>query len=348
MINHKRLLKNKLSYILTLLLLIGSSLLAKADDSSAAYNFLNITSSSRIYALGGVNISTVENDVTTVDQNPALLGPEMDRQIAVGYMRYLGDSNFASARYAGAAGENGAWSAAIRYFGYGKIPGMDENGMPIGDFSPSDISFSGSYSHNLSYYLRGGVELKMLYSSYEQYSAFAIATDLGINYYDEDKNLSLSAVVANLGGQVKRFNQKYDRLPVDVRLGWSQMFGSFPIRFSITAWNLTKWKLPYVDAGDGTNGSETQIKDSFSSNLFRHLVFGADFIPNDRFYVALGYNYKTRTDMSTYSRSFISGFSLGAGVNVNRFSVDLALSQPHTGALTFMLNLRLHFNDFVN
>lgn len=338
-------MQRKITHIIALVSLLISAHTVVAQDNSAAYNFLNVTSSSRIYALGGVNISTVEADVMTIDQNPALLGPEMDRQIAVGYMRYLGNSNFASARYAGAAGENGAWSAAIRYYGYGKIKGMDENGMPIGDFSPSDVSFSGAYSHNLSEYVRGGAEIKFLYSGYEKYSAFAIATDLGINYFNEEKQLSLSAVVANLGGQVKRFNERYDRLPVDIRLGYSQFYGSFPVRFSITAWNLTKWKLPYVDNGDGT--SDPVIKSSFTSNLFRHLVFGADFVPNDRFYVALGYNYKSRTDMSTYNRSFISGFSLGAGLNVNKFSVDLALAQPHSGSLTFMLNLRLNLADFV-
>ena len=48
---------------------------------------------------------------------------------------------------------------------------------------------------------------------------------------------------------------------------------------------------------------------------------------SDLFFVALGYNYKTRTDMSTYSRSFLSGFSLGAGINLRRFNVSLALCQ---------------------
>ena len=332
-------------YLLGFIIFITPLFSVAADDSSSAYNFLNVTSSSHIYGLGGINITTVEDDVTTIDQNPALLGPEMDNQIAIGYMRYLGDSNFASLRYAKAVGTFGAWTAAIRYYGYGKIPGYDESGMPIGDFSPADVAFSGGYSHNLSDNIRGGVELKMIYSSYEQYSAFAIATDLGLNYYDEERDLSLSFVVANLGGQVKRFNQHYDRLPFDIRLGWSKSFGSFPVRFSITAWNLTRWRLPYVDAGDGT--SEAQVKDSFASNLFRHLVFGADIVPNDRFHIAIGYNYKTRTDMSTYKRSILSGFSLGAGLNVNRFGVDFALSQPHNGALTFMFNVRVNINDFL-
>ncbi len=125
------------------------------------------------------------------------------------------------------------------------------------------------------------------------------------------------------------------------------MFGNFPVRFSVTAWNLTKWKLPYMDLGDGTSGSEPQLKDSFSSNLFRHLVFGADLISSKNFYLGLGYNYKTRTDMSTYHRSFISGFSLAAGIRGRAYGVGIAFAQPHTGATTFMVNLNLSLNELI-
>lgn len=319
-----------------------------AQDGSNAYNYLNITSSSRIYALGGVNITAVEDELSVTDQNPALLGPEMNNQVLVDYMRYMGGSNFAGLRYARAAGERGAWSAGLRYFGYGNMTAADEFGVVTGTFSPKDVNFSGTFSYDITGRLRGGIALKLLYSSYEAYSAFAVATDLGINYYNPDSEFSCSVVVANLGGQVKKFNDTYDRLPIDVRLGIAKIFPGFPVRFSITAWNLTKWHLPYMETGDGTSSEEMQVKDKFSSNLFRHLVFGFDFIPNERFYVALGYNYKTRTDMSTYSRSFLSGFSLGAGMNMRRFNVGLAFAQPHSGATTLMINLNLSLNDLLN
>lgn len=332
---------------LAALFLIVVAISAAAQDGSSAYQYLNITSSSRIYGLGGVNITAVEDELSVTDQNPALLGPEMDNQILIDYMRYLGQSNFAGARYANAVGERGAWSAGIRYFGYGKMQGTDEFGNPTSSFSPSDVNFNGSFSYDITDRLRGGITLKLLYSSYESYSAFAVGTDLGINYYDPDHELSLSAVVANLGGQLKRFNTTYDRLPFDIRLGIAKKFGTLPIRFSITAWQLTKWHLPFYETGDGTTDEEFKVKDTFFSNLFRHLIFGVDFIPSERFYVALGYNYKSRTDMSTYKRSFVSGFSLAAGLNLRRFNVGLAIAQPHSGATTFMLNLNLNLNDIL-
>ena len=84
--------------------------------------------------------------------------------------------------------------------------------------------FSGMYSHDFTDRLRGGINVKLIYSSYEQYTAFALATDLGLNYYDEERDMSLSLVIKNLGGQIKRFDQAYDRLPFDIQLGWMQRF----------------------------------------------------------------------------------------------------------------------------
>lgn len=319
-----------------------------AQDGSTAYNYLNITSSSRIYGLGGVNITAVEDELGVSDQNPALMGPEMDNQILLDYMHYMGGSNFAGVRYARAINDRGTWSAGVRYFGYGSLQEADQFGNITGTFSPKDVNFNGAFSYDITSRLRGGIALKFLYSSYEQYSALAIATDLGINYYDPDSEFSASIVLANAGGQVKRFNDSNDRLPIDVRIGIAKIFTGLPVRFSITAWNLTKWHLPYWESGDGTTTEAFKKKDSFSSNLFRHLIFGVDFVPSDRFYVAIGYNYKTRTDMSTYSRSFLSGFSLGAGMNLRRFNVGLAFAQPHSGATTFMLNLNMNLNDILN
>lgn len=318
-----------------------------AQNGTSAYSWLDITSSSKIYGLGGMNISLVDDDLSTTDQNPALLGSEMSGQMVVNYMRYIGGSNIAGVRYAHSAGERAAWSVNVQYFGYGSIKETLADGTIIGDFSPKDMSFGGSYSHDITDNLRGGFDIKMLYSSYADFSAFALCTDLGLNYYNSDKDISFSLVVANLGGQIKRFDQAYDRLPIDVRLGWSQTFGTFPIRFSITAWNLTKWHLPFVDQGDGTSASEPTLKDSFTSNLFRHLVFGADLISSKNFYIGLGYSYKTRSDMSTYQRNMLSGWSMTAGIRGRNFGMSMALAQPHTGATTFMLNLNMALSSLI-
>lgn len=337
----------QLKRTLTGLLALASPALGALGQAggSSAYNFLDVSGSTRIYGLGGVNISLVDpDDVMATDQNPALLGPEMSRNIGVGYMRYVGGSNFANAKFTHAAGNNGAWGAGIHYFGYGSVKSALPDGTITGTFSPMDMAISAMYSHNLGSKWRGGFAVKFLYSAYDSFTAMAIATDLGINYFDEDYDSSLSLVVANLGGQVKKFADKSERLPVDVRLGWTKSIGRSAFYVNITAWNLTKWHLPYWKHDNKTD--EAELCDNFGSNLFRHLIFGLSWRPSDRFYVDLGYNYKTRTDMANYSRNFLSGFSIGAGLKVRAFGVGVAFAQPHQSAATFMLNITTNLYEF--
>ena len=338
-------------YIFTLILAICQaitfSLSINAQDGSIAYNFLNLPSSSHIYGLGGLNISTVEDNINLTDQNPALLGPEIDLQLGLNYMRYVGETNFAGFKFAKSVSDRSAFAVGLQYFGYGSMTEADNLGNILGTFAPKDIAMNVAYSHDISERWRGGINLKYIYSAYAEFTAMALAADLGVNYFDAENDLSISLVAANLGGQVKRFNESYDNLPMDVRLGLTKGLGSLPVRLSVTAWNLTKWRLPYYKPGDGSNNSEPELKDSFGSNLFRHLIFAADIVPSDHFHLGIGYNYKTRTDMSTYSRNLLSGFSLTAGINVKAFGVDVAIAQPHTGATTFMVNLTTNINDFI-
>lgn len=334
----------KLIYIFVIVMLW--SLNCFAQEGASAYSFLEVPSSSHAFALGGTNITVIDDDINLMEQNPALLGPEIDMQVGFNYMHYLGASNFAGVRYGMAAGDRGAWSIGIQYLGYGTMSQTEADGSVVGTFSPQDVVFSGMYAHDFTDQLRGGINVKMIYSSYEQYTAFAMATDLGLNYYDPDHDMSLSLVLKNLGGQIKRFDNDYDRLPFDIQLGWMQRLGSSPFQLSITAWHLNKWNLPYYDMED--NGSEIRVlKQSFMSNLFRHLVFGLQYAPSDKFYIALGYNYKTRTDMSTYNRNILSGFSIGAGLKVKSFALGVAYAQPHKSGSSIMLNLSTNLNELL-
>lgn len=329
-------------YIIIFIIVLQAVSTVEAQDGTTAYEFLNVSASSHVYALGGTNITTIDDDVNLIDQNPGLLGPEYEMQAGLNYMRYLGGSNFMGARFTAPAGDHAAWAVGIQYFGYGSIDGYDEQGNSTGaSFSPSDIAFSGTYAHDISDRWRGGITLKFVHSSYEIYKALAICADLGVNYYNPDKDFSFSVVLKNLGGQVKRFNENYDRLPWDIQVGFGKSLGTTPLRLSITAYNLNKWNLPYYSVDDGNVSGNLEKHDKFMGNLFRHLIFGLEYVPSEKFYIALGYNYKTRTDMSTYARNFLSGFSAGAGLKVKAMGFGVAFAQPHVGGTTLCLISRL-------
>lgn len=316
--------------------------MAKAQGGSTAYDFLEIPSSSYVYGIGGANVSTLHSDLDLASSNPALIGPENDRELKIGYMHYYGSSNFGSVRYGMAAGNRGAWAIGLRYLNYGTFQGYDYEGISTGTFTAQDVVLEGTYSHDFTYSLRGGINVKMIYSAYEQYSAFAMAADLGLTYYDDRHDFSLGFVLKNMGGQIKRFEDTYDRVPFDIELGITKGIKDI-FSLNVTAWHLTKWKLPYYTHEDGEETKATNA--GFFRNLFRHLVFGASYSPSERFYLTLGYNYKTASDMAGYQRNFFSGFSLGAGFKVKAFGVGASFAMPHKGAATVLLNLGLDISE---
>lgn len=339
----------KLRYlIISLVMLAACAFGASAQDGTSAYNYLSVPVSSHVYGLGGHNLTIIDDDINLVEQNPALLGPEFDRQIGLNYMRYIGESNFMGARFGNRIREHNAWAVGIQYYGYGEFTAADIDGTITGTFNANDIAFSATYSHDITDNLRGGITMKALSSKYEDYSAFALCADLGVNYYNPDNELSLSLVLKNLGGQLSKFNEEDDHLPWDVQLGFSQFVKNTSIRLSVTATHLTQWKLPYYKREDENSTTSNLIeKNSFGSNLFRHLTFAAEYVPSDKFYIGVGYNHKTKTDMSTYSRNFLSGFSAAAGIKTKSIGVGVAFAQPHTGATTFMANFTMSLGSLL-
>lgn len=341
-------MKIKLRILYALLIAMVSFAATAADNGSTAYEFLNVSPSSRVYGLGGHNLTIIDDDINLVEQNPALLGPEFDRQLGVGYMRFLGNSNFMNAAFGNGINDRSAWAVRVQYFGYGKMTAAEPDGTITGTFSPSDVAVSGVYSHDISERWRGGIAVKMISSNYDEYSAFAICSDLGVNYYDDESELSLSLVLKNLGGQVKKFNDTYNSVPWDIQMGLSKTLSSVPLRLSVTATNLRRWKLPYMEREDDNSTTSPLVeRNSFMGNLFRHLTFGVELLPSDKFYIGLGYDYRTRSDMATYSRNFLSGFSLAAGMKTSALGFGLAFAQPHTGGTSFMFNLTLSLGEFM-
>ena len=321
---------------------------AAAESGSSSYEFLNIPTSAHAYALGGTATALVTEDVSLADQNPALIGPEIETQLSFGYMHYMGSGNFASVRFGKGAGENSAWAAGIRYLNYGSMTEYDHTGVAGTRFTPTDIVFEGTYSRDITERWRGGVNLNLIYSHYDVYSAFAVGVDLGVNYYDDEHDLSFSFLLKNAGGQVKRFHEAYNRLPFDIQIGYMQGLGQSPFSLAITARHLTRWNLPYYTHPKESDGDLSEMRSTFFTNFFRHLTFGLQYQPSDRFYIALAYDYKTRTDMSTYARNFLSGFSLGAGFNVKSFGVGVAYAMPHKSASTLMLNINCNFAELLH
>ena len=257
---------------------------AFAQESGTVFNFLNLPVSSHSATLGGKNISLVEDDISLAMQNPALLSNVSDKTIGFSFMTYLQGSNTGAAAYSQQVGTRGAWGVQAQFVGYGSTKETLVSGEIVGEFSPLDLCIGGQYSHLLSERWAGGVTAKFIYSHYGPYSSCALATDLGLNYFNEESEFSFSFTARNLGGQVKRFGNERDPLPADLELGITKTLGHAPIRVSVTMVDLTRWTSDdYFTTGN---------KLKSGSIFMNHFVLGAEFLPSDKFYIGLGYNFR--------------------------------------------------------
>ena len=313
-----------------------------AQTGEQVFTFLNYPSSARANALGGHTVSLIERDPSLIFHNPALLGGEMDGMINLNYMNYIADVNVGSALFTKAFRERGAWGVGVNYFHNGKFIGMDENNQPTADFTANDIAVNGFFSYDLSERLRGGVSMKFLYSNYDIYTSLGLAVDAGLSYYNSEKEFSFGFVFKNIGAQLKPYNDDRQKMPWDIQMGISKKMNHAPFRLSVTAMHLNRWKFDYIDKADPDYKG-----DNFAQALFKHFVFGVDYIPSENFWIGVGFNPKTKMDMKLQGGgSGLSGFSAGAGVKIKMFDVGVSFAKYHPSAMSMMVSVSTTLADF--
>jgi len=306
-----------------------------AQEGEAGFEYLLLPQSAHSAALGGTNISLIENDASLIFDNPSLLGPEMNLTFQASYLAYVSDIRMGNAVFTKALGDRGAWGIGALYSHYGNMLETTEENIVLGDLVANDICASLFFSHDLNDKIRGGISGKFLYSNYYHNTAIGLGFDLGLSYYNEDKGFSFGLVGKNIGRQIKAYEEEIVGLPWDIQMGITKTLSHAPIRFSITGVYLKQWKINSVRGGD----------DSFLKTLGKHLLVGVDFIPSDNFWIGLGYNAKRGADMYLEEGNKLGGFSAGAGFRVKAFSFGCAVGKYNTAATSFMLSVATSFAE---
>lgn len=140
---------------------------------------------------------------------------------------------------------------------------------------------------------------------------------------------------------MKAYEDERQKMPWDIQLGITKQMAHAPIRLSLTAQYLTKWKVEYVDDYD-----REYTGDNFFKSFVKHLVIGVDYIPSDNFWLGIGYNPKTALDMKLQGGNALAGFSGGAGVRIKMFDVGVSVAKYHPSALSMMLSISTTISDF--
>lgn len=315
--------------ILSFVMLLCQS--ARGQESTSVFNFLNLPTSAHTTALGGRNISLIEDDASLIFQNPALLASVSNNSLNLNFMTYMRGSKTGSASFSRIAGERGTWGVGVQFVGYGNMKETLETGEELGNVRALDMAISGMYSYSLSERWVGAATGKIIYSKYADYTSCGLAVDLGLNYYDEEHDFSASAVAANLGGQVKAFGEDHERLPFNLQLGFTKSLGHAPIRFSVTMVDISRWSSKYY--------YHVSKKPKGGSILMNHFCVGVDIIPTKQFYVAAGFNFRRAYEMKAAGSSHAAGLSAGAGLNIKKFKLGLAYAKYHVSAPTLSVSL---------
>lgn len=285
------------------------------------YNFLRLPVSAHVAALGGDNITLAEDDASLIFHNPALINNVSDRTLNLNVMTYMEGSTTASASYIRAAGERGTWGVTGQYMGYGTMKETDVSGLQTGEFSAKDIAVGGSFAYSLSEHFTGGITAKFVASYIGQYNSIGAAIDLGLNYYDSDDELSVSAVARNLGGQLSAYEDDFERAPLDLQVGVTKRLLRSPLRLSASLVRLNDWEY----------------------GIGKHLVIGADLLLSPQFYIAAGYNALRAAEMkiseSDGESAHGAGLSIGAGLQLQRLKLNVAYAKYHVSSSSLLFNI---------
>ncbi len=292
-----------------------------AQESQEVYSFLRLPVSAHVAALGGDNITIYDDDPTLVFHNPALANGVTDKSLNLNFMTYMEGAKTASASFVKAYKERTTWAVSAQYMDYGSMKETSVNNEQQGEFSARDIALAGTFAYMLANRFSGGITARFVTSHIASYSSAAVAVDLGINYLDEERGWSLSAVAKNLGGQIKAYEDDFERIPLDLQLGVTKRLIGSPLRISATLSRLNNWDTGFI----------------------HHVAIGADLLLGDNIYIAGGYNFRRSKEMKIsdgeYESNHGAGLSLGAGLQLERFKLQAAYAKYHVSAYSIVVNV---------
>lgn len=316
-----------------------------------AFEYLRMSNSPHVSALGGIAPANPEQDVSLALQNPSLYRPGLHNQLSVNYNIYYADIGVANLQYAYHVPKlNTTFGLAIQNVGYGKFQAADIYGTSLGEVRANDLSVNLSASRLYREHWRYGATLKYAHSVLADRSSSALLADVGVTYFDTTKKIYIGIVAKNMGVTLKKYNPQNgpEPLPFDLNIGITKEFQNIPLKVFVVAHHLYRWDIRYDNPADKKNNifqndSVVDTKSYFGDKLFRHLTLGGELTLGKRLGITVAYNHLRRAELSTNEQKGLAGFSFGAGLYLNKLQVHFARSYLATaGAYNeFGLNFSL-------
>lgn len=329
---------------------------AQVNGGAEAFEFLRLPGSPHITALGGMLVSSPSRDIMMATANPALLRPEFHTALGLNYNRYYAGTRVANLLYAQHSKTlNTTFGLGLQYLNYGEFTLTDPTGQVQGTARGVDYAWNLSASRAYLERWRYGAALKVAHSALVDKRATAMLADIGVMYADTIHQWYMGATVKNAGVMVKNYEPHVNQpLPFDLRIGVTKKFKKAPFSIMVLAHHLHTWDIRYDNPADRssnqlfvTDTAAAKEKTYFADKLFRHFVFALDINLGKRLELSAGYNHMRRAELSIEEKKGMSGFSYGAGLYLNKFTIHFAQSYYHLAGAYSELGINFQLNQLM-
>lgn len=317
------------------------------------YEFLNLTSSPRIAAMGGDFLPINDNDITLASSNPSLINPGLHNYLGASFVDFYSDINYGHATYSRTFNNVGSFIGSVNYINYGSFDYAESTGERAGSFHAGETAVNIGWGRQLDSLFSIGSNLKFIFSSLESYNSFGIAVDVAGSYTSRDKSFVASLIAKNIGRQITTYEGgNAEPLPFELQIGLSKRLKHLPFRYTVLYNHLEKWDLRYEDPStqqiDPISGQPIEDNgfEQFADNLMRHIVFGGEIIISKNLSIRGGYNYKRRQEMKIPDKTSTVGFSWGFGFRVSKFHFSYARSAYHLVGSPNYIAVTTSLSDF--
>ena len=317
---------------------------------ASLFQFLNQSDNSRIMGVGGLNVSTKDDDVDMLTQNPSSLDSIHVQELSINYLPYFTDINKTSLLYTFNTKKIGALAISSSYISYGEFERKDIYNQRNGTFSARDFSFGVTNSHQINN-ISVGATMKFAGSYIDTYSSHAVAFDFGANFTHPKYDLQVGMVLKNIGfvfdGYVGGANLD---LPMDLQIGVSYKPEYMPIRFSATGFNLLTNEAYYFDASRNPDfddqGNQIEGEKSVAEEIFRRIIWGAELMFSEKFQIQAGYNHMRRQELKLKDVGGVSGFSVGGKLKIKGYDIGFTRAWYHAAGGTSVFSVSTNLSRY--
>jgi hypothetical protein len=278
--------------IMVMVALLGKVTIAASDAGRTAADFLKIGIGAQSAGMAGA-YSSVSTGAPAAYWNPAGLPRSDGGEILLGHSAWYQDISLEHISGAFPVHDRVSVAASFTYLNYGDIAGFDVSNNSTDNLTAHDWVGGLSLGVAVTEEFSLGVTGKYVNQKLDQFSASAIAADLGLRYQRDQVTFSL--VAANLGTNLK-FDQTEEKLPRSARVG-------------VAARLLNGALLSAIEFEQPTAGGGV-------------LKNGLEWTYDNQYFVRTGYRY----ELGQENQSFGSGLNMGAGFRYGAAEINYAFT----------------------